>query len=366
MIFGGCNVFFILFKVMLEYQVNSENRSIFVDIYLFMVDSKWRFRNRGGAPIKESTTPENSHNNKIVLFPKTLDYYQIQLTVMLENERYSEAMELLRFLLQCQGQEECHYDEWRALLEWLQAAFPQYEAMEMPASRTAEPEQDDEEDVSEEDMARQHARLKLAQDDGYAEKLLRTVMEGPLSEQTMLALEQLAFLDVAKVDEELVRWLQTKSLHPLLQFRVLQTLRRRGMQDIIQFTRGEEEVEIDVAAVPLKPEEFPLPIVQILERVADQTEVHEPTLFYFAQELWIQYVMAVYGTRDYHSMLEENDAMADIWAAALHMTVADSLGGSHDEENTRSMYAVTGAMRFRLEQAYRSMKQFVSAGLDSN
>lgn len=48
----------------------------------------------------------------------------------------------------------------------------------------------------------------------------------------------------------------------------------------------------------------------------------------------------------------------------LHMTVADSLGGSHDEENTRSMYAVTGAMRFRLEQAYRSMKQFVSAGLD--
>ncbi|WP_418792727.1 hypothetical protein [Paenibacillus polysaccharolyticus] len=321
----------------------------------------WRFRKRGGAPIKESTTPETEQNNKIVLFPKTLDYYQIQLTVMLENERYGEAMDLLRFLLQCQGQEERHYDEWRALLEWLQAAFPQYEESEMQTIR-----EEEEEDISEEEMARQHAKSKLAQDDGYADKLLGTVMEGPLSEQTMLALEQLAFLDVPKVDEELIRWLQTKVLHPLLQFRVMQTLRRRGVQDIIHFTRGDEEVEVDIANVPLKPEEFPLQIVQILERVADQTEVHEPTLFYFAQELWIQYVMAVYGTRDYQSMLEQNDDMADIWAAALHMTVADSLGGSHDEENTRSMYAVTGAMRFRLEQAYRSMKQFVSAGLDGH
>ncbi|MGN7415462.1 hypothetical protein [Paenibacillus sp. SAF-068] len=310
--------------------------------------------------MKESTTPETEHNNNIVLFPKTLDYYQIQLTVMLENERYGEAMKLLHFLLQCQGQEERHYDEWRALLEWLQAAFPQYEE----TSPAFLEEREEEEEISEEDMARHHARMKLQQDDGYADKMLRTAMEEPLSEQTMLALEQLAYLDLPKIDEALTSWLRDKSLHPLLQFRVLQTLRRRGVQGMIQFTRGEEQVEVEIDTVPLRPEEFPLQIVQILERVADQTEVHEPTLFYFAQELWIQYVMAVYGTRDYVSMLEENDSMTDIWAAALHMTVADSLGGSHDEENTRSMYAVTGAMRFRLEQAYRSMKQFVSAGLD--
>ncbi|RAW10556.1 MULTISPECIES: hypothetical protein [Paenibacillus] len=278
---------------------------------------------------------------------------------MLENERYGEAMDLLRFLLQCQGQEERHYDEWRALLEWLEAAFPHY-GEDLPEVR----EEREEEEISEEDMARQHARSKLEQDDGYADKLLRTVMEEPLSEQTMLALEQLAYLDRPEIDDSLTGWLKDKTLHPLLQFRVLQTLRRRGVQGIIAFTRGEEPVEVEIDTVPLRPEDFPIQIVQILERVADQTEVHEPTLFYFAQELWIQYVMAVYGTRDYMSMLEENDSMTDIWAAALHMTVADSLGGSHDEEDTRSMYAVTGAMRFRLEQAYRSMKQFVSAGLD--
>ncbi|MBM6385205.1 MAG: hypothetical protein JSY10_14645 [Paenibacillus sp.] len=308
--------------------------------------------------MKESTTPENEHSNNIVLFPKTLDYYQIQLTVMLENERYGEAMNLLRFLLQCQGQEERHYDEWRALLEWLEAAFPHY-----AEDSSIAPDVQEEEEISEEDMARQHARSKLEQDKGYADKLLRTVMEEPLSEQTMLALEQLAYLELPEIDEALSSWLTDKSLHPLLQFRVLQTLRRRGTHGFITFTRGEEQVEVEIDTVPLRPEDFPLQIVRILERVADQTEVHEPTLFYFAQELWIQFVMAVYGTRDYDSMLEDNDSMTDIWAAALHMTVADSLGGSHDEEDTRSMYAVTGAMRFRLEQAYRSMKQFVSAGL---
>lgn len=140
-------------------------------------------------------------------------------------------------------------------------------------------EREEEEEISEEDMARQHARMKLEQDDGYADKMLRTVMEEPLSEQTMLALEQLAYLDLPKIDEALTSWLKDKSLHPLLQFRVLQTLRRRGVQGMILFTRGEEQVEVEIDTVPLRPEEFPLQIVQILERVADQTEVHEPTLF---------------------------------------------------------------------------------------
>lgn len=308
--------------------------------------------------IKESNNRETGKDNNLILFPKTLDYYQIQLTVMLENERYGEAMNMLRFLLQCQGEEERHHEEWRALLEWLEAAFPEYEQM-------AETDQEDQdEEISEQDMAREHARLKLEQDSGYADKLLRTVKEEPLSEQTMLALEQLAYLELPEIDDALIDWLKEKALHPLLQFRVLQTLRRRGVQQVVSFSRGEERIEVDVETVPLSPEDFPIQIVHILERVADQTEVHEPTLFYFAQELWVQFVMAVYGTRDYQTMLEDDDLMTDIWAAALHMTVADSLGGAHDEEEIRSMYAVSGPLRFRLEQAYRSMKQFVSTGLE--
>jgi hypothetical protein len=297
--------------------------------------------------------------NNIVLFPKTLDYYQIQLTVMLENERYGEAMAMLRFLMQCQGQEQKQYEEWDALLQWLEAAFPQY------ADRGTDTAHTEEDEVSEEELARRHARFKQEQDTGYGNKLLRMAMDEPLSEQTILALEQLSYLELPEIDDALLRWIKEREIHPLLQFRVLQTLRRRGMEGTIEIRRGDEKAEIDIETIPLQPADFPEPIMRILERVADQTEVHEPTLFYFAQELWSQFVMTVYGTNDYKSMLVEEDGMPDIWAAALHQTVSESLNGNRDEEETRAIYGITDALRFRFEQAYRSMRLFVAAGMNT-
>ncbi|MCP3796196.1 hypothetical protein [Paenibacillus sp. CH40] len=300
------------------------------------------------------TTKENN----IVLFPKTLDYYQIQLTVMLENERYGEAMAMLRFLMQCQGQEQKQYDEWNALLQWLEAAFPQYADSGAVTDAV-------EEEVSEVELARRHARFKQEQDAGYSNKLLRMAMDEPLSEQTILALEQLSYLELPEIDDALLRWITEREIHPLLQFRVLQTMRRRGMEGTIEIRRGDEQAEIDIETVPLQPGDFPESIMRILERVADQTEVHEPTLFYFAQELWSQFVMAVYGTKDYRSMLVEEDGMPDIWAAALHQTVSESLNGNNNEEETRAIYGITDALRFRFEQAYRSMRLFVAAGMNT-
>ncbi|MCM3129909.1 MULTISPECIES: hypothetical protein [unclassified Paenibacillus] len=307
-----------------------------------------------------SDTNSQTKEKNIVLFPKTLDYYQIQLTVMLENERYTEAMSLLEFLLQCEGQEKRNHEEWEALLDWLRAAFPQYIDRDQREDRRS----DEDLEESEEDFARQNARNKMAEDGAYADKLLRTVMEEPLSEQTMLALDQLAYIETPGIDQSLCEWLQQRKLHPLLQFRVLQTLRKRGSQATVSLTRGSEKVEVEVESIPLRPDEFPFPIIRVLELVADQTEVHEPTLFYFAQELWSQYVMAVYGTSDYRSMLEGDDSTLDIWAAALHAAVAESLGGSLDEEEIRRVYEITSEVRFRFEQAYRSIKRFVSGGLD--
>ncbi|AJS57484.1 hypothetical protein [Paenibacillus sp. IHBB 10380] len=276
---------------------------------------------------------------------------------MLENERYAEAMELLRFLLQCQGQEERHYEEWQALLEWLETAFPQYIH---PAEGTDSDTDEDEPD--EEEISRRNAHFKLAEDSLYADKLLRIVKEEPLSEQTMLALGQLAHLTGSNIDLALVEWLQTNKLHSLLQFRVLQTLHKRGMQGNIRFTRGQEEVDIDIETVPLNQAEFPLAIQQILDRVAQHTEVKEPTLYYFAQELWSQFVMSVFGTHDYQSMLIEEDLAMDIWAATLHQIVSESLTGNRNEEEIRAMYGITENIRFQFEQAYRTMKQFISTG----
>ncbi|MBT2290595.1 hypothetical protein J7E73_15950 [Paenibacillus albidus] len=294
-----------------------------------------------------------------MLFPKTLDYYQIQLTVMLESERYGEAMELLRFLLQCQGQEERHYEEWQSLLDWLEAAFP-YAARNEEAEGSSSP---GDEDLREEDMARILANSKLQEDAEYPAKLLNKVMHEPLSEATILALEQLSYLEGNEVDEELSAWLREEKVHPLLQFRTLQTLRRRGVQGTLELVRGQETVQVEIETVPLQNEDFPPQVSQVLERVAGQAEVHEPTLYYFAQELWGQFMMSIYGSSDYRALLGGDYALLDIWAGALHQIVSESLNGSRQEEETRSMYGITDGMRFQFEGAYRSLKGFVKTSV---
>ncbi|MFD1183400.1 hypothetical protein ACFQ2Z_18830 [Paenibacillus timonensis] len=290
------------------------------------------------------------------MFPKTLDYYQIELTRMLETERYGEAVELLQFLLQCQGEDPRHYEEWQALLDWLLGAFPALK------NGMPDPQGFEEEEETEEMLARRLAEAKLAEDAGYADKLLHTVRNKPLSEQTFLALEQLAYLDRPEIDDALIGWITREELHPLLQYRVLQTLRRRGTTGTLVFFRGGERVEVEVEAVPLKPEDFPPAVQAVLDRVGDQTQVHDPTLFYFAQELWSQFVMALYGTVDYRSLLGEDDAVIDIWAAALHQMVADSLSGSQSDEEIRAMYGITDGLRLRYEQICRALGKFVASG----
>uniref|UniRef100_UPI00406BE82A hypothetical protein n=1 Tax=Paenibacillus sp. FSL L8-0436 TaxID=2954686 RepID=UPI00406BE82A len=294
-----------------------------------------------------------------MLFPKTLDYYQIQLTVMLESERYGEAMELLRFLLQCQGQEERHYEEWQSLLSWLEAAFP-YAAQGGDAKDAAPGE---EQDLKEEDMARILAKSKQEEDADYPDKLLKRIMNEPLSEATILALEQLSYLEGGHVDETLTDWLEKATVHPLLQFRTLQTLRRRGAQGTIKLMRGQEASIVEIETVPLQNEDFPLQVSQVIERVAEQAEVHEPTLYYFAQELWGQFIMSIYGSAEYRKLLDGEDALLDIWAGALHQIVSESLNGTRQEEETRGMYGITGGMRFQFEGAYRSLKGFVKSSL---
>ncbi|RRJ61579.1 hypothetical protein EHV15_00250 [Paenibacillus oralis] len=286
------------------------------------------------------------------MFPKTLDYYQIELTRMLETERYGEAADLLRFLLQCQGEDPRHYEEWRALLDWLTEAFPELQ--------NGAPDAEDYGHETEEALARRHVEAKLEQDQDYAGKLLSAVMDKPLSEQTLLALDQLAYLDRPEVDEALTEWLHQEELHPLLQYRVLQTLRRRGTMGSLSMMRAGEKVEVEIESVPLKPDEFPPAVQEVLERVGEQTQVHDPTLFYFAQELWSQIVMGLYGGRDYRSLIDGDDTVIDIWAAALHQLVTDSLPDGKTDEEIRALYGITDEHRLRFEQVCRSIRLFLA------
>jgi hypothetical protein len=272
---------------------------------------------------------------------------------MLETERYSEAMDLLSFLLSCEGEDPKHYQEWQSLLEWLMSAFPQSDSNQMQ-----------EEPEDEELFVRRHIEQKVHEDPNYGKKLLDTVINQPMSERSLLALEQLVFVDLPEIDDALLNWISNEDLHPLLQFRVIQILARRGNKDSFFLKRGKESVEIQFKDVPLKTNLFPYPIQAVLERVEEQSAIHNPTLFYFAQELWYQFIMSIYGTINYKTILKEEDTELDIWAGALHAVVSKHLpDGNKVDEEIRMQYGITDHFRLRFEQACRAIEQFVALGI---
>src|SRR5690606_644728 len=131
---------------------------------------------------REMIDIDGSHNDNVFLLPKTIDYYQEELTRMLETERFAEAVALLEYLLVCRSDDPVTEAEWQRLLDWLKTSF----SIEMG---TAAEEEDEE--VTESDLHKQRFYNKMAEDPGYVKKLLEIVLTHPDLEKKMLAIEQL-------------------------------------------------------------------------------------------------------------------------------------------------------------------------------
>ncbi|PZD94094.1 hypothetical protein DNH61_19245 [Paenibacillus sambharensis] len=288
-----------------------------------------------------------------------LDHYQIQLTRLLEAEQFGEAKQLLRFLLNCQGEEEHHYEEWRNLLAWIEVAFPD-KGDGGPYIEEAEDE--DERLMRERALGSSQADNT---DEDYVRQVLHIMQHHPVLEQQLLALERAVYLRSEEVDRTLLEWLSHEPLHPAIQFKALQCLRRRGVSGRIHIAdRVGESVELDIESTPLAMEEFPEAVVAILERVEQITEVSDPTLPHFARELWKEYLQFLYGTSDYNRMLDPDEAVVDSWAAALHMNLLLVAYGSADDEAIRDTYGIPESLRFRYEQACRALRRVGITGID--
>lgn len=310
-----------------------------------------RTRQRGGDTITTSNDSHNEPKENVYLFPKMLDHYQVQLTRMLEAEQYGEAKRLLRFLLQCRGEDRRHYEEWGNLLAWLDMAFPDAES---DGALGMQP--DAEEDIDEESL-RRDALDPGEQDEAYVQQVLYIMKNHPMIDQQMLALERAALLRSHEVDETIVKWLSEEAVHPIVQFKALQCLRKRGVTGRIAMERFGETRELEVEVTPLSMDDFPQPIQQMLDRVEKVTEVSDPTLPHFAKELWKECLQFLYGTSVYSLMLRDDEETVDCYAAALHLTLIMAVYGSADEDEIRETYGITGELRFRYEQACRALRQ---------
>lgn len=293
-------------------------------------------------------------NNNIILFPKTVEYYQFQLTRLLETESYAEASELLSFLLSCQADDNQTYEEWKSLLEFLHTSF------------STELELEQEYEYSEDDFIKQRVKEKLEEDQHYAKKMLDTLLQNPAMEKKMLALEQLSFLEHPQINETLKRWIENVDLHPLVQFKVLQTMKSRKVQGNTTMAKCGEEVKVDIQLTPLSFEEFPLPMQQILQRVRDISEVNHPALTYFSEQTWKEFLSYVYGTSLYQMLAETGETECNLWAAALYHVVIQTMLGTANENETKELYGIGKEMLFRWEQAVRYISNFVESAYRSH
>lgn len=301
--------------------------------------------------------------DNLVLFPKTLDYYQILLTKMLESERYGDAKALLDFLLQCGGDAERHHTEWQALLGWLEAAFP--DALPTEGDLTLANDLTEDE-PSEDEWIRQRLEDRSLKNPDYIPMLLKTLRQADDPEQQLLIIGQLHHLSHEDVELELRQWLEASERHPSVQFSALQALRKQGATGEIALRRDGETFHLDIGDTPLKFSEFPQAVHTVADLVQQAAEVFDPTLAYFAEEMWKECVQVAYGTPIYLTMIADDASSSDIWAAALHQVLVEKLHAASSDDDVRDRYGISEALRFRYEKALRWLRQYAAEPRTTN
>lgn len=283
---------------------------------------------------------EEQSKGTIFLLPKTIDYYQFQITELLERERYGEAKALLAFLLNCHTSEQDATEEWRTLLDWLEQQFPNH----LP-----------EEDETEDDILRKALLTKAEADEKFVEHLLELVQYSPGVDEKLMAIEQLIYLEHPLINDTLIRWLEHADIPPTLQYSVLQALKKRGVTGDVAIMNDGAPLYVRVEDTPEGIEAFPPRLRQVLERVKEVSETEYPSLVYFAEPFWLEWLYSIYGTERYEYLLQEQLNPA-VWAAAVHFLVADKmLGGANRDEILEAYGLVTDELRKPFEKAVLMM-----------
>lgn len=302
-----------------------------------------------------------THKHNLVLFPKTYQYYQMELTRLLETEQYAEAFELLKFLLQFEGEGEDIRSEWQALHDWLQMVFPELNAQNALLNHDNIHNEDERQESftdeieTETELLQAQLAMKQQMDATYVSKLLDILKQSTVSERTWLVLEQLANVTDKQLDDELLTLLETESLHSLVQFGLLQTLKRRGVKGKAAFWKLGEHIVVEIEDTPMDYESFPEALRLPVVRVEEVSGISEPSLAYFAQEVWLQFLRAVYGSTLYHQLQGNDSSNRNVWAAALHRVLAGFLHLGENDVDVKRMYAVDSEQRIVYEQALREL-----------
>jgi hypothetical protein len=294
--------------------------------------------------------------DNVVLLPKTIDFYQIEITRMLETERYEEAIVLLRFLGKCDSGDPRTNEEWLSLLGWLES---------MRSSEAEDDELDDELDETEMDLLRQHLQLKTEQDPNYTSELIEMLQPHIAASKQILALEQLAYTEEAanakiSITEALTAWLESNTISPWVQFKALQVLKIRRFQGEIQISKEGTQFRLDIDQVPLDLGEYPEKIGLVLSRLHKVAEMDEPSLSYFAEEIWEQFLAYIYGTPVYDQLVLGDEQSIGVWASALHSLINELMTGTYKEAEIQRLYEIPEESKLLWKQAFQALNNFAA------
>ena len=155
-------------------------------------------------------------------------------------------------------------------------------------------------------------------------------------------------------------WLLAVERHPTLQFKALQALRKQEAAGMVTVRRDGQTLELEIERIPLAYSDFPPAVHAIAEQVRLAAEVSDPTLAYFAEEMWKECVQAAYGTPVYLTMTAGDAGSGDVWAAALHQILLEKLHGREGDDEIREHYGIAYELRFRYEQALRWLRLYAA------
>ncbi|KIL40291.1 hypothetical protein SD70_14450 [Gordoniibacillus kamchatkensis] len=302
--------------------------------------------------------------NNVILLPATVRFYEKELTVHLERERYEEAVKLLLFLRDCHGVAADKAEEWSALLNWLQTMFPETALLRPGEGRAAAGEPEDEEDEEdgdsgEEQYVRQYVSDKSGQNRAYGLQLIELLHAAASPERQLMALEQLAFAERSDLNELIIQWLATTETHPMVQFRALQTLKKRGCKGAVRFPKFGRTVQAEVEDTPVSFDDYPGPIRDIIARIEEISEVSQPDFSYFARQTWLEFLAYAYATPIYRDVAAaDREGAVDAWAAALHRMLLELIFGAADVAELAELYGITSALEPEWEAAYKELKRF--------
>jgi hypothetical protein len=275
---------------------------------------------------------------------------------MLETERYEEAMALLRFLGKCDSGDPRTNEEWVALLAWL-------ETMKSGDVRVEVSEEQGEMEETEEDLFREHLRMRTEHDPDYLNQLMDMLQADVAESKQLLALDQLAYWEEAAnskyhITEALIEWVESAMLSPWVQFKALQTLKIRGFQGEIHISKEGIKLNLDVAQIPLELNQYPANIGRVLHKLQQVAEINEPSLSYFAEEIWEQFLAYVYGMSVYDQLTEGNTASIVVWAAALHCIIDKLMTGTLNETEIQIMYGMPEESKLQWKQVFQALQSF--------